>query len=205
MKTIKKLLAFVLSISAALTLTLSANAESSELVGLNLSGSVTATDESEDLAGFTLISEERFVDENNFYIVDRTYVENEVDTYSVNATKSGSKTIKKSRSIYSDKSGGDLWLIMWVQGDFSWNSQKDTATVENADRWQEIRDQIPDYITVSEKKFEYKSNQGMTNWLGGHKYASIEYIIRVANEYTAGQDFRIWLDVNINGDVNFQT
>lgn len=206
MKKFKKALAFIFSVNTALSISLNTYAVTSEL-DLSVSQNELSLNETEELSGFSLISQEQTIDENGFLIIDRTYVENTPSTYSTNDANSGSKTVKKSRSIYNNGStSGDLWVIMWASGKFSWNTEKDTATVTNAKGWYDLYD-LPSIREITNTKTNYDSNQGATILGGalGNKYAYVEYILTMKNEFGATQDYKLWIDVNVKGTVNFHT
>ena len=195
MKTLKKTLSTILAIASALAITTTSYAVYH-----------ATSDETNEYAEFTLISQEESIDENGFLIIDRTYIKNMEDTenYSLlRASNAGKKTITKTKSVYADNSSsGDLWLEMSITGDFEWNQDKDTATVQNVKQDKTIRN-LPDYVTLYTHSPTYKSNQGKTMLLG-YKYAYIQTKFEIKNTFGATTNFEMWLDVNVKGDVNFK-
>jgi|GEM_PF-2488786 hypothetical protein len=200
MKTLKKTLSTILAIASALAITTTSYAVYPE------TEYHATSDETNEYAEFTLISQEESIDENGFLIIDRTYIKNMEDTenYSLlRASNAGKKTITKTKSVYADNSSsGDLWLEMSITGDFEWNQDKDTATVQNVKQDKTIRN-LPDYVTLYTHSPTYKSNQGKTMLLG-YKYAYIQTKFEIKNTFGATTNFEMWLDVNVKGDVNFK-
>ena len=195
MKTLKKTLSTILAIASALAITTTSYAVYPE------TEYHATSDETNEYAEFTLISQEESIDENGFLIIDRTYIKNMEDTenYSLlRASNAGKKTITKT----DNSSSGDLWLEMSITGDFEWNQDKDTATVQNVKQDKTIRN-LPDYVTLYTHSPTYKSNQGKTMLLG-YKYAYIQTKFEIKNTFGATTNFEMWLDVNVKGDVNFK-
>ena len=128
----------------------------------------------------------------------------DTENYSLlRASNAGKKTITKTKSVYADNSSsGDLWLEMSITGDFEWNQDKDTATVQNVKQDKTIRN-LPDYVTLYTHSPTHKSNQGKTMLLG-YKYAYIQSKFEIKNTFGATTNFEMWLDVNVKGDVNFK-
>lgn len=200
MKTLKKTLSTILAIASALAITTTSYAVYPE------TEYHATSDETNEYAEFTLISQEESIDENGFLIIDRTYIKNMEDTenYSfLRASNAGKKTITKTKSVYADNSSsGDLWLEMSITGDFEWNQDKDTATVQNVKQDKTIRN-LPDYVTLYTHSPTHKSNQGKTMLLG-YKYAYIQTKFEIKNTFGATTNFEMRLDVNVKGDVNFK-
>lgn len=200
MKKIRRLLCAIMAAATALAASVPVNAEEND-------NPVSFSDTSEaigstDSEGYVLISEEKYSD-GEFFIVDRLYEYPGISTY---ASTTGTADYKKTRNIYnkggvpSDDSSGTKIVTMWVSGTFKWDSDKDTATVSN------VKAGFDDYsdshleVTTVDGYPKSASNQGAT-LLWGHKYAYIEYYINIRKIPTqTNHKFRLWLDVDINGD-----
>lgn len=74
MKTLKKTLSTILAIASALAITTTSYAVYPE------TEYHATSDETNEYAEFTLISQEESIDENGFLIIDRTYIKNMEDT-----------------------------------------------------------------------------------------------------------------------------
>lgn len=196
--------AFALGISALTALSLSVNSFARSDNNDEYLIRESTIEEAEDLTGFTLVSEEESIIDD-YYVVDRTYVESKPTLYSANI--SGSKTVKKSRTLYSDgSSSGDLIGIMWASGDFSYNKDKDSATIKNAKGWFDDS-YFPSKFKLKEYPLSYDSNHGATTLGGlfGYNYAYVEYKISITNLVGVSHDFRLWIDVNVIGEVHCYT
>lgn len=184
-----------------LSMSVSAIAESENVSSALLTETVVAAEPDDE--GYVLIAEEESI-VDGYSVVDRTYVMSSISTQ---ANGEGSDTIKKSRSIYKNESNyGDLIAIMWVQGYFKWSASKDIATISNPKAWIDIYNN--NYKIYDEEGYpKYDSNQGATVLWGlfGNKYAYIEYIINVENAFGVPTKFRLYLDVNVNGDPKVRT
>ncbi len=159
--------------------------------------------EPNDLSEFELISEEGYTDsQSGLYFVDRTYVKTDREVDSTQGYMPFTKTVEKTRSIYRDasSSAGDLMLVMHVSGEFSSENVEDIR-VSHANRYTFINNSNARY---KEKKFSSASDQG-ANFLGGHKYAYVEYIITVDVPNGYKGDLRLWLDVDVNGSEHVAT
>lgn len=138
-------------IAAALTFNISI------LASAELSDEITTESTNTNDENFVLVFEEQYVDENNSTIIDRIYVEDGIMPLST----SGTKTIKATKNI-------DDVYEMWVKGTFSWNSEKDTATVKDTSYGYE---QLDSSVTnkISNQNFSSGDNQGSEDIFGfGH-------------------------------------
>ncbi len=88
------------------------------------------------------------------------------------------------------------WVTLTVWGTFSWNGE--TAKVSGADGTAEAIDKG---IEIT-KEFDAvsKSDCGDNSWFG-NKYAYVEKRCSATNGHN-DNDFKLWLDVNRNGDIN---
>lgn len=200
MKKFKKLSMIALSLAAALTIVTTAMAAgtsvSDEDVPTDLSSMTLAEEDiSTDLSGMILVEEtETF--EDGLRIVDRTYIKGEVSAYSETLSKPG--YLVKERSIYdTEGTYGTLLLTMRVSGMFTFDGE--SAYVTNSGRLTR-ETKAGEGSFVREIKFVSASDQG-SNAFWGNKYAYVEYIIR-AKINDEEKDFRLWLDVDRNGDVH---
>lgn len=180
-----------MALSASVTVNAKGNSDST------LSVDTSEAIGSVDSDGYVLVSEEKYMD-GDFFIIDRLYEYPGISTY---ATDTGTKDLKKSRSIYKNFSNyGDLLAVMWVSGTFKWDKPKDTATVSNPKGWFEDYSDSNYTITNKDGFPEYGSNQGMTTFLS-QRYAYIKYIINVHNKTNqSNNEFTLWVDVNIEGN-----
>lgn len=154
--------------------------------------------------GYLLVDTDYAIDNSsNTLIVDRTYVLEDNHLSVLSSGEIGSKTVKKSRSIYSDNDKYDLLIIMWASGKFSWNEDNDTATVTDAKGWYDIYYPSNSGAKVSKTNLENKNNQGATTLGGlfGHKYAYVQYIVTLKNQLGYTREEKLWIDVNVVGDV----
>ncbi len=187
----------VMAAVTALSMSVSASAESDCDSSMLLSQTVLTAETDDE--GYVLVSEEVNKD-GDYLIVDRTY---ELTVLSPRAGNKGSKSVKKSRSIYENENTfGNLYAIMWISGDFKWDEEMDQAKVSNVKAWIEhySHDGVEIYAKAGYPK--YDSNQGATvlDGLFGSKYAYIEYIVVVENWAHFKKEFRLWFDINVRGE-----
>lgn len=160
---------------------------------------------------YKLITKVGYTDsESGLYFVDRTYVKEDADTaVAVNSVASEtqafvpfSKYVIKTRAVYSNPSTnvGELIFIMDAWGTFYANNENE-VWVTNANRYTERYNPTATYTEV---EFRSASKQG-ANFLFGHAYACIEYIIYVDIPNGYKGDVRLWIDVNNLGVENVQT
>ncbi len=133
-----------------------------------------------------LISEE-ITSEDGYKIISRTYSSVNPKIRGV----SGSGIFKHEKElVYINHT-----LKYWVQGYFTWNQDKDTATVSNVDKgFSSVNG-----VTVSNEKLDYKSNQGATSWFG-NKYAYARYSFTATNPVGLTRTADIYIDVNVKGE-----
>ncbi len=189
----------VLSVSVLMSLSLNAGAKT---YPNNFIAKKGVTEHEVELMnnGYELVVEESYVDsESGFFIVERTYVEKTSEDTAVQQDyKTFKKNVEKTKAVYRDPNlnYGDLMFMMYVGGTFE-SKSIDDIRVSNAYRDIKIENLfIGTYYF--EKKFASESNCG-ANFLFGHKYAYVEYIITVTTP-NGNFDQRLWLDVNVLGE-----
>lgn len=153
----------------------------------------TYSDDSQDSEMY-LISETQTVLEDGVIETTRLYS-------SVNPklrAASGSGTFKNEKELEFSNEGSTP-LKYWVQGDFTWNSSKDTAVVSNV---KYKHGTIPANCEILNEKKDSKSNQGATV-LFGKKYAYIRYSFTFKNWPGFERQASVYLDVNVCGEANY--
>jgi len=88
------------------------------------------------------------------------------------------------------------WVKITVWGTFSWNGE--TANVSNADGVADVADKG---IKMTDNPDADNDSDCGSNALLGNKYAYVEKRCSATNGRNE-RDFKLWLDVNRNGDVN---
>ena len=202
MKHTRKIKSFIAACLAAVT-TLSVSAltvSASEVENVN-------TVEAEDLhstevddEGFTLISKEEFVDEDNITHRICLYEQDDgISTASINT-----RTTKTYRATYDAEVHGfgitdpDVWVHLEVLGTFTWDG--DSYIVVDQKTAKPIVDKKPGFELVGEPKFVALSDQG-SNFLFGNKYAIIRVDVTMTNGFANNrQSFHLSLDVNVKGE-----
>ncbi len=184
----KKLFSVAVAATMALTMSAVSNAETVESV-IDTCDSIETSNSGAYSDGFVLVSENQYVDENGNTITDRLFVKDDI----MPLTKSGTRTYKVTKNVKDA-------FEMWVQGTFSWDSEKDTATVTNVSSGYEILD-TQARVEISDEVTEYKSNQGKEEPFGvGHKYAYIQYELTADVSTWPKSHYSIYTDVNTEGE-----
>ena len=111
-----------------------------------------------------------------------------VSTYSDDSQDSEMYLISETQTVLED-----------VQGDFTWNSSKDTAVVSNV---KYKHGTIPANCEILNEKKDSKSNQGATV-LFGKKYAYIRYSFTFKSWAGFERQASVYLDVNVCGEANY--
>lgn len=198
----KKIISAVLAVATLMSIALTSSAETTN-------GDAEANkrivwskmpDTPADLSGYELVSEEGYTDsDSGLYFVDRTYVKEISEGTAVQSDhKPFSKRVEKTRSVYRNPSAnyGDHLFTMYVSGLFA-SKNINHIIVSEPNGFTKVENLFID-VKYSEKKFSAANNQG-ANFLLGHMYAYVEYIITVEIPGSYNGDIRLWLDVNVLG------
>ncbi len=192
---IRKIISCILAISTCLIVSVSSYAYSSKDTAITSSDFNTGDISSQ----YVLVSEDEYIDENGFRIVDRIYTSNNTNARS--ASVSGTEYYKTAKEVSNPD--GITMFILWVSGTFSWNSDNDTATVKDPKGWYENNMSSDSPVKIIDTELKYGSNQGATvlNGLFGNKYAYVEYSLTSQNQYGTQKTYTLYLDVNRLGEV----
>ncbi|MDE7360881.1 MAG: hypothetical protein K2N38_02990 [Oscillospiraceae bacterium] len=201
MKKGRKMLCMIMATVTALSMSVSASAESvADDSVLTAEPGVTAEPDDD---GYVLVSEESYTDENGVFITHRSYIKNTgistCDTYS-----SGEADIREEADYTVN---GTYWATIWVKGHFKWDSKADTSTVTLLDHGCKTTNSTN--ISLVQNSYPVtKNNQGGA-W-GGKKYSYIEKKIKMKTSTPIGisngeYDFRLYVDVNVNGEKKVKT
>lgn len=188
MKKLKKVLCLVIAIAAALSMSVVASAESDTNLEFSQTGTNVESDSQE--AEFALVSEELI--EGDGWTADvETYVE---DGVSVLANNLGTKRYKCTATFY-DSDTHVKCVTIWVVGTFSWNQDKNQATVTDYDS-----DHTVESAAFKETDSNLKTGNNKGGFLG-NRYAFVQKDVVLTNG--GGRDsFTLWLDVNVKGETN---
>ncbi len=141
-----------------------------------------------------LIEEKTTVLDDGTLMVEKLYCDTNTELLTA-PSSSGSRPIKyeKSVSLGSGKQQ-TLAAVIWVSGDFTWDRDKDIATVANADGGYTF------YGGYSYKSHELdsKSNQGF-NFIWAHKYAYARYTLKFTSPFNDEHECSVYVDCNVNG------
>ncbi len=202
MKHTRKIKSFIAACLAAIT-ALSGSAltvSASEVEDVNIVEAEDLHSAEVDDEGFTLISKEEFVDEDN--IIHRICLyelDDGISTASTNA-----RVTKTYRATYDAKVYGfgitdpDTWVHLEVQGTFTWDG--DSYIVVDEKTAKPTVKEKGGFKLVGEPKFVALSDQG-SNFLFGNKYAIIRVDVTMTNGFANNrQSFHLSLDVNVKGE-----
>ena len=204
MKKFKKIMAACLAAVMAMSMAITASAETVESTELNALGSETDMIAQAYNDGFSLVSDEVFADEDDSSIIHHiTVFEREensgISVASANAITT--KTYKVSHTMgTSDKTYGHRdWVNMWVQGTFSYDN--DAYIVVDDKTFTGGATEIDGYKIIG-KSLGCESDKG-ANLFWGRKYAIIWIDVTMTNNYAGNKtSFHLSLDVNVEGKYN---
>ncbi len=141
-----------------------------------------------------LIEEKTTVLDDGTLMVEKIYCDTDTELLTASSS-SGSRPIKYEKSVSLGGNGGQtLAAVIWVCGDFTWDKDKEIATVANADGGYTF---YGDYSFISEN-LDSKSNQGF-NFLWGYKYAYARYTLKFASDFNDEHECSVYVDCNVNG------
>lgn len=144
-----------------------------------------------DVSGLYLIDEQETVLEDGTVLVERLYCKNNPMLRSSSGAK-GSDTFTKTNSFTFLN---DNTFKYWVSGDFSWDADKDTATVTNRVYG---HDPVSNGCKITKEVKEWGDDQGKT-FLLGRVYAYIKYSFTFTNWLGRDTNASVYLDVNVDG------
>ena len=88
------------------------------------------------------------------------------------------------------------WATIWVIGTFSWNQDKNTATVTDCVSNYDLAS-----VSFKVKDSVLTSGNNKGGYFGGNRYAFVEEKLVLTNG--AGQQtFKLWFDINVKGETN---
>ncbi len=143
--------------------------------------------------GYTLISEETYVDENGFQVIDRSYVKDVAEPCDLERTE---KTVSKSK-LFS--LSGTEWAELWVEGTFAYYEEAKTCFIKKADSGYTVLHGHATVVSTSQSKDYNQGGDplGLTN-----KYAYIKRELTLDNGLWQGvHTFSLEVRVYSDGDV----
>lgn len=150
----------------------------------------TEAQETIDDTSMFLISETSETLDDGTIEITRLY--SSVNPYS--RAKSGSGTFKNEKELVFSNEGSTP-LKYWVQGLFTWDSEKKTATVTNRVYGHGT---VNSSCKIKDENKTYGNNQG-NNIMLGRKYAFMRYTFTFVNVAGFERSADVYLDVNIDG------
>lgn len=200
MKKLRRVLCAVMAAVTMLSVSVCANAESDIDGSVLLTEAVLSTEPDDE--GFVLVSEETFVNEDGVTVTHRSYIkDNGISPCGV--ISKGEADIREEADYSVDVT---KWVTLWVKGHFKWDSAANTSCVTILDHGYKKHNQMAWVVGVPE--LTSKDNQG--GYWGGKKYSYIEQKITLDNGIHVGlndgkETFRLWVDVNVNGEKKVKT
>lgn len=199
MKKLRKLLCLVMAAVTALSMSVSASAESDCDSSMLLSETVLSAEPDDE--GYVLLFEETYVNEDGVTVTHRSYIKDDgISPYG--GTSKGEGDIKEEMKFSPENID---WVTLWVEGHFKWDSAENRATVTLL--CQGYVKHNNSAKVVKEPPVRIGDDQG-GSW-GGKRYAFIEKTITMDNGVHVGlsgeSTFRLWVDVNVNGEKHIKT
>lgn len=197
MKKLKRILSFGMAAVIALSMSISASAESDCDSSMLLSETVLSARSDDE--GYVLIFEETYVNEDGVTVTHRSYIKDAGISPQGSISK-GEADIKEEYKFSPDRIP---WVTLSVEGHFKWDSAENRATVTLLNHGYTIHNDTAK--VVSEPPVRIGDDQG--GFWGGKRYAFIEKTITMDNGIQVGlkdgkQTFRLWVDVNADGEKN---
>lgn len=174
MKKFKKIMAACLAAVMAMSMAITASAETVESTELNALGSETDMIAQAYNDGFSLVSDEVFADEDDSSIIHHITVFEREENSGISVASENAKTTKTYKISYTMGSSGNNydfvpWVDMWVQGTFTYDGKAyivvdDKSLVGDADK--------KDGFEIIGKSLGCESDK-VANLFWGRKYAII--------------------------------
>lgn len=205
MKVFKKIMAACLAGIAAMSMAVTASADTAKMSEINAFAAEDVMVAQVYQEGFSLVSEEEFVKEDGEDIIIyrvRVFKRSENDESSVMSTNAST-----TDTYFLDYTAAvqpwplkepQEWVYMWIKGSFKYDGT--TCYVSGVDGDAEMVS--PGITFVDGPKVEGKSDQG-SNILFGNKYAIVRNDVTMTNGFNNNKrDFHLSLDVNCKGEYH---
>lgn len=158
------------------------------IVIITPSATVSAAANPQDNPSMFMVDERQYVDEYGGIVIERSYT-------SVNPRLRGAsgngRFRNEAKTTYDNKT-----VTYWVEGEFAWNEDKDTVTVENV-----RTDQYGlGNLRISNRRINSQSNAGFSLFWGlFRKYAYAEYSFTITTPAGMSRNLSIQVKVHNNG------
>ena len=190
MKKLSKLLCLVMVAVTALSMSVSASAESGVCNALQ-----HEVGEKFNEGELVLVSSEERALDDGYFLEVNTYLEDGLETYALNK---GDKKYTCTAGFKNEL--GQVVVEVWITGTFHWDKDNNTATVTNVDSGELVKNPSFEYFS-----HEKKNGDNVGGYWGGNRYAYVEHKTVVKNNGGVKYSYILTFDVDVNGDYHTNT